>query len=508
MENKGTPPKRANFTNFSKSMERVSTDKARNVRRSRYGSADYTVEVVKDILARGVASDMEKMSLHFYRMNGIYTHSINYLSTLLLYDTIVTPRRKIDARIAKSTMKKKFQSALEFLERLDVPVTLTHVTKIMLIHGVYYGLLRDFGSDGIVLQDLDHAYCRSNYRGASGLDILEFDLSYFDKTFLATDMAKHKAIDEFPEEFGIARTLYQQGGPRWFEVPEELGVVFYDLDKTPYLISSIPACVMYDEAQMDERRRDKQEMEKLLILQMPISTSTNEPIFDLDETVAIHEGVARMLSNADYINVLTTFGEAKFEDALDATQASRDKLKQYKRAAYDAIGSSGSLFNAEGNIALEYSVNRDISVMLQFTNKYVRWLSYQINKRYGNTQLSFNVEILPTTIYNKQKMAALYLNGAQYGFSKMYAAAALGIKQSNLVGLVEFENDILDLTTKLVPLQSSHTQNGEKSDAKSVEKSDGGDSSNEGGGRPAKSPEERDDKTIKNQNAGSGGQNG
>ena len=46
-------------------------------------------------------------------------------------------------------MKKKFQSALDFLEKLDVPVTLTHITKTMLIHGVYYGLLRDFGSDGI-----------------------------------------------------------------------------------------------------------------------------------------------------------------------------------------------------------------------------------------------------------------------------------------------------------------------------------------------------------------------
>lgn len=107
-----------------------------------------------------------------------------------------------------------------------------------------------------------------------------------------------------------------------------------------------------------------------------------------------------MLSDADYINVLTTFGDTKFEEAQDATQASRDKLKQYKRATYDAIGSSATLFNAEGNVSLEYSVNRDTSVMLQFADKYANWLSYQLNRRYGTAHLVFDVEILPTTIYN------------------------------------------------------------------------------------------------------------
>jgi len=199
-----------------------------------------------------------------------------------------------------------------------------------------------------------------------------------------------------------------------------LGVVFYDIDTVPYLVASLPACLMYDEAQSDERKRDRQELEKLLIIQMPIRND-GEPVFDLDETVSIHQGIAAMLSNADYINVLTTFGETKFEDAQSATQASRDKLAQYKRATYDAIGSSATLFNAEGNTSLEYSVNRDTSVMLQFAEKYANWLTYQLNRRYGNGQLTFDVEILPTTIYNREKMAGLYLRGAQYGYSKMYA---------------------------------------------------------------------------------------
>jgi len=70
-----------------------------------------------------------------------------------------------------------------------------------------------------------------------------------------------------------------------------------------------------------------------------------------------------------------------------------------------------------------------------------------------------------------------------------------------LVGLVEFENDVLDLTEKLKPLQSSHTQSQkaggeEKSDEKDVEKTDTGDTSDEEGGRPALPQEQRSDKTM------------
>ena len=54
-------------------------------------------------------------------------------------------------------------------------------------------------------------------------------------------------------------------------------------------------------------------------------------------------------------------------------------------------------------------------------------------------------------------MSNLYIKGAQYGYSKFYAGAALGIKQSDLISLTMVENDFLDLDAKMIPLQSSHT---------------------------------------------------
>lgn len=498
--------KRESFSTFASRMKRsgrvsTSADAYSSFGGGKTGNVHYDVEQIRQIVKTGTRSQLESLSAHFYRSSGIYAHTIDYLAHLLTYDTIIIPKMEDTGKLNKKVALKKFVAACEFIDILQVPVVFAHITKMVITHGSYFGLLREFSAKAFVVQELDRAYCRSYYKSENGVDILEFDVGYFDTI---TDQVKRElALKDYPPEFKKAYNKYKNDrNARWLEVAEEQGVVFYTTDMIPYLIASLPTCLMYDEAQDDERKRDRQELEKLLIIEMPIKND-GEPVFDLDETVSIHEGVSAMLSTADYINVLTTFGSSRLEDAQDATQASRDKLAQYKRAAYDAIGTSSALFNAEGNVALEYSVNRDTANMLKFAERYAGWLTFQINRRHANSKIAFDVEILPLTIYNRKEMAGLYLQGAQFGYSKMYAGAALGIKQSNLVKVVDFENDILDLTNKLVPLQSSHTQSLKKDGEKSGVKTDTGDMSNGGAGRPELPSETQDDKTI--QNKGSGG---
>lgn len=465
------------------------------------GRTDYTVEGVREIVRTGTPDQLTELSQHFARSNGIYSQMLNYLSNLLVYATVVIPKMEGNARMTKNVAQKKFSQACDFVDVLEVPMNFARIMKIVLTNGAYYGLLREFSAKTLVIQDLEGSYCRTSYQSENGIDLLEFDLRYFDRI---TDQVKKKAaLDSFPPDFKKGYNAYlNDKDKRWLEVPEDLGMVFYNTNLIPFLIASLPTCLMYEESQDDERKRDQQELEKLLITQMPIRND-GEPVFDLDETGAIHEGMVNMLSDADYANVLTTFGETKFVDAQTASQASRDKLVQYKRAAYDAIGSSALLFNAEGNISLERSIERDTSNMLDFAEQFAHWITFQLNKRFGGSRISFDLEILPLTVYNRQEMAGLYLKGAQFGFSKMYAGAALGIKQSNLLNVVEFENEVLGLVDKLIPLQSSHTQSlkaeAESGSAKSGEVSDSGDSSNEGG-RPALAPKDTDDKTIQNKN--------
>jgi hypothetical protein len=42
----------------------------------------------------------------------------------------------------------------------------------------------------------------------------------------------------------------------------------------------------------------------------------------------------------------------------------------------------------------------------------------------------------------------------------MFAGVAMGIKQRDQLSLMNFENDVLDMSIKMVPLQSSYTTSG------------------------------------------------
>jgi len=45
----------------------------------------------------------------------------------------------------------------------------------------------------------------------------------------------------------------------------------------------------------------------------------------------------------------------------------------------------------------------------------------------------------------------------------MFAGVAMGIKQTSQLSLMTFENDFLNMTDKMVPLQSSYTSSGKTS---------------------------------------------
>ena len=101
---------------------------------------------------------------------------------------------------------------------------------------------------------------------------------------------------------------------------------------------------------------------------------------------------------------------------------------------------------------------------------------------------------------NREEMIKSYLEGAQYGFSKIVPQVALGVKQRYIESLTAFENDVLDLDTKLVPLQSSHTMSN-KTDIRANGQTKTGnieaqEASEKKNGRPELDDNEKKDSTI------------
>ena len=463
----------------------------------------FDLDEIKSTLAYGEPASLRELSRFAYRYFGIYERVINYYSRLLLFDYVVTP--KVKGNISKNKILNKYNNALSFLDKMSIPVNFQYITYKVLKNGAYYGLFRVF-DDGITFQELPVEYCRSRYKDSRGIDILEFNLSYFRK--ITSESDRQEVLSSFPKE--VVKQWERVKNSKnitnnWVELDTKVGVVFHFGDFVPYFVNAIPELLRLDEAQDREGDREAEELQKLLINKMPISSKTGEMIFEPDEAAVMHKGLVDMLSNNKYIDVLTTYGETSLEQAQTTTsQAQNNSLNKFTFNAFDNLGTSAQLFNAEGNTALKYSTDKDTSLMFSLAMIYANWLTYIVNDRFADAKVSFSVEFLPTTIHNRKELMDVYLKGAQYGYSKIYTGVAQGIKQSNLVGLLNLENDILGLSDKMIPLSSSYTQtnneNSKNSDGKSKSTTSGKDNNSEPG-RPELSDSDKSDKTIANRDA-------
>lgn len=468
---------------------------------------DFTMEEIEEIIRSGSLESLRELSRYYYRTDSRYRNNIDLLASLPFYDTMVTPVFDTTGKGSKTQIIKAFYNACEFVEKLDIKNTFTRITREWIKTGLYNGILQERNGK-VIIQDLPLEFCRTRYKDFNNLNLLEFNLTYFENRY-TDENERAAAVLTFPEEVQRAWKLWNANKliDPWVEIPAAAGGVSFCFaeDQTPLLIASIPELHKLKDAVGREEKRDENELYKLLIQRMPID-SDGELVFELDEAAEIHAGVADMLQDVDTVDVLTTFGETSLESLQDSTAASQsaDRIEKYNKAAWSALGRSELLFNATNSSSLVYAIKKDESLMKTYLNMYSTWIRYHLNQRFSRTGLSFDFEILPTTMFNIKDYQSKYFQGAQYGYSKMYAGVASGIKQMDQISLMTFENEFLSMAEKMIPLQSSYTSSfdGNSSEKNNSEKktSVSGKISdiNNTGGRPELPDEEKSEKTQAN----------
>ena len=472
-------------------------------------ASDFTKEEILEIIRSGDIELCRELSRYFYRTNGEYKNNVDFLAHLPLYDNVIIPVYQED-QVSEAQTIKAFYNACDFIEKLDIKNNLARITLEWIKNGIYYGVLREQGGE-VTIQDLPIEYCRSRFKDFNNLNVLEFDLNYF--TRLKNEAARLEALATFPEVVQQTYKLWKANKilNSWVVIAAVDGGICFNFGNSdqslPLLLASIPDLKQLKDAVGREEKRDENELYKLLIQIMPIDKN-GELVFQLDEVAELHNSVADMLQDLDTVDVLTTFGDAKLENIQDTSAAtqSTDRIEKYKKNAYDSLGRSSLLFNAEGSSSLAYAIKKDEALMIAYLNVYETWITYQLNKRFARKGLTFNFEILPTTVFNRQDLQSAYFRGAQYGYSKMFAGVAMGIKQRDQLSLMNFENEFLQMSSKMVPLQSSYTTSGNviNSEEKNVGQKQntnvsisGNDLDNKGG-RPTLPDEEKSEKTQAN----------
>lgn len=470
----------------------------------------------KDTILRAIANNdtllLRKISNYFYRTSGIYWRVCNYMAQLYRYDWYVVPG-DIGSKITSEEVNTQLIKILHYLDNSYIKKMCGEIALSVVKDGCYYGYVMP-SETGIILQELPASYCRSRYKIAN-MPAVELNMSYFDDKF--ADVAyRLKVLRMFPKEIQEGYALYKQNklpqdndgftrvrgyynetnlpSSGWFLLTPGTCVKFslYNNDM-PLFVSGIPALLDLDEMQDLGKKKMAQQLVKILIQNLPMDKN-GDLIFDIDEARDIHNNAVKMLSKSIGVDVLTTFADVKDIDLSDSSTSDSvtDAVKTSTSNVYNEMGVSENLFNTDGNLSLEKSILTDESVMRNLLQQFNIFFDTMVKSRFTSAQSSkycFTFYMLETTQYNYQALAKNYKEQAQMGCSKMLPSIAMGFSQSSFINTIYFENEIMHLSSMMVPPMLSSSMSSEDI----ISASSSGEV-----GRPPKEEGEKSDKTLQN----------
>lgn len=442
---------------------------------------EYTPEKIERIITSGSLAEQQALSRNFFYKDGYYKQIIIHYATLLKYAGLLIPNPSLGKKLSTSHISKRYYNAIDYVERMNLPVFLTDCATRALIDGCYYGVIVQLDKQNFSVLDLPSGYCRTRYKDLNGDDLIEFDVSYFNSIVDLT--AKEQALASYPKFIRDAYKKWQKQKSlnSWVIIPSDIGICFPFFDGRPLFLSVIPASLEYDDAIQTERDRDAEEIRKILVQKVP-HLQDGRLLFEPDEAAEMHAGAVGMLKGNKNISVLTTYADVDAVVSKTTGESTSKTLEQIEKNIYAQAGVSGQIFSSTGSSTLDASIKNDIALMMYLANKFSRFITNSINRIYGNTNITFKYQILPVSIHNMDKFIDQSFKLSSSGYSYLLPVVALGLSQRDIVSLKELENDVLKLGEKLIPLSSSYTQSGDNAV-----------------GRPKLDDSEKAEKTIKNE---------
>lgn len=426
---------------------------AKNIRERRCG---YSKQEIKEIVDHGTAIEQAALSKYFFDTSGLYKRIILHYATFLSYSWILVPH--LNNKKDKITDKKNantYYDASEFCSSFQIERKCTIFAKEILVKGAYYGLIHDTG-DYVAIQDLPFDYCRSRYKNQQDVDIVEFNMKFFDT--IRDDELRKEILSTYPKI--VQKGYYEYKHKKknsWIFLPAEMGIYFCYFEEKPFFLDLLPLLDDLEDYKEIDKKRNLQSLKRILVQKVGIDG--DKLIFEPEEAEEMHEGVLEMLQDNPDVDVVTTYNDVNLLD-LSSDDDEKTEIDSIQELIYEAAGVSKELFCATTDAGLQYSLNNDLAMMMILGQRFAHFFSAILNYKFGNKKIKFKLLILPISYYNSADYTSRAKDLAAFGYSFLTPILSTGIDQTNLADLKDLENDLLDLDEVLKPLQSAYTQSG------------------------------------------------
>lgn len=418
----------------------------------------YEKDEILRIVQKGNPVERAALSEFFFATNGLYKRIILHYATFLTYSWILVPYAK--DKNGKGDIKQRqivtqYYNAADFCTTFQIDRKCALFAKDILVKGAYYGLIHDEG-DTVVIQDLPFEYCRSRFKNARDVDIVEFNMQFFDT--IRDDQLRDEILRTYPKIIYKAYRKYKfHNGPKWIFLPAEMGIYFNYFEERPFFMDLIPLLDDLDDYKDIDKQRNMQALKRILVQQ--VLTDGLNLVFEPDEAEMMHQGTTQMLSNNEDIDVLTTYNKVDLLD-MSSDDDEKTEIEDIQNLIYSSAGLSKELFYATTEAGLQYSVNNDLAMMTILGQRFAHFFTVLLNYKFENKKVKFKLLILPISYYNSADYTSRAKELAAFGYPFLPPILSTGLDQTNLSALKDLENDLLELDVVLKPLQSAYTQSG------------------------------------------------
>lgn len=442
-------------------------------------SRDYSLEEVEQIVESGDIDKQIDLSRNYFRKDGLYKRVLLHYATILNYTGILIPSPAFGKNLSEDFIKKKYFKAMDFVDGVGLPQLFFEWALVALRDGCFYGVIQQVDNKSLSVLTLPAKYCASRFKDQYGNDVIEFNVEYFDS--LRTKEQRRAAMKVYPKEVVNWYNRYKRGKvkTKWVYIDTSSSICLPFIDGHPSFLHVIPAVINYEAAVKTDRERDEEEIRKIIVQKIP-HLQDGGLLFEPEEAAEIHKGTVNMMGGNKNVSVLTTYADVDAIISKTTSDSTTSILAAALKNVYDEAGASEQLFGSDSNLALESSLNNDMSLMMTFAKKMEKVITRIINENFSNSNVKFNYTILPITYYNASKYIDNTFKLASSGYSFLLPALASGLSQKTLGEVKDLEEDILQLYDKLKPLQTSWTQSGDV-------------------GRPSLDDDKKSDKTIANE---------
>ena len=405
---------------------------------------------------------LRNASIYLYLSSMHYQRLLAYYAGLPLWQYVLFPKilgndRNIDA------IKKQYFKVADTVKAMSIPQTGLIIATSVLRDGVFFGV-RWLGKGASFIQRLNPDICKIAYI-QEGTPLFKVDMSKISEA----------QLEFYPEEFRSMFNASKAGGnAKWQEVPSEISVcVKFDLSTIEYSIPPFAAVLpgLYKIADAEDRHDVSADQKniKMIFGKAPLKED-GSPAMEWDVFLQYYMHLANQLPDG------IGFGASPFNiEAIDFNKSGVtgeiDDIARTTDNFWSSAGTSPILHGASNSAAgsMKLVIKSDESFIETIVKQIERVVNAYLETEIGG-KVVFNIQILPTTIFNLDEYISRYKEGATLGIGKLFYMAALGISQIDFDGMNFIEKEVLNLDENLRPLKSAY--NTGSSDAGRPEKNE------------------------------------